>query len=388
MTSPLRVGYLSLLSPPGQPAVSGVPKVSETLLRAYECRDDITVDAVTLVDGLGAPEKTVRGPVRYHYLPCKIRAKTATLYAAEVQRLRRALGAARVQVVHGQPSSEFLLAATTCRRPHVLTIHGLVFRETQGLPLWRPGVWAGWLREQFQRWAVRRSRHVISISPYVEEYLQGWSSARIWPIPNPIDDEFFTVAPPLNEELRILCVGLVCSRKNQLLLVRACGELAREGLKFECHLVGQVLPEFGEQVQSLVTELGLAGRVRLQGMVDRQALLAEYAWSNVVVLPSREETAPLSLIQGMAAGRYVLGARSAGIPSLLADGRYGGLFPGDEPAALAAALRQFAASPQRFQDRVHLGQAAARDRYRPSAVAERTIALYREISAGAESKAQ
>ena len=48
----MKVAYLRMLPPPGQPASSGVPKVSETLLRAFETLPDLQVDAVTLVDGL------------------------------------------------------------------------------------------------------------------------------------------------------------------------------------------------------------------------------------------------------------------------------------------------------------------------------------------------
>lgn len=370
----MKVAYLSLLPPPGQPASSGVPKVSETLLRAFEELPDLHVDAVTLVDGLPQAQTETRGAVTRHYLPCKPHGKTATLYWSEVRRLRRMVERLQPDVIHGQPSAEYLLTATGCGRPHVITLHGLVERETKGLARLHPATIAGLIRDRLHRRAAARAANIISISPYVDEWLAGWTRARIWPVPNPIDPEFFTLPPPERTGLRILCVGTVSERKNQALLVRACARLAAAGVAFECRLVGQPASGMAERLGVEIAGSHLAGRVLLTGLVSRAELLGHYAWSNVVVLPSREETSPLSLIQGMAAGRVVLGADAAGIPQLLERGKWGGLFPGEDAVELAARLQTVGASTWETA-------AAARGRacadFEPGAVARRTVAVYR-----------
>jgi len=376
----VKVTYLSLLPPPGQPASSGVPKVSETLLRAFEELPDLHVDAVTLVDGLGKAQVEQRGAVTRHYLPCKPHGKTATLYWNEVRRLRRMVAKLDPDVVHGQPSAEYLLAATGCGRPHVITLHGLVERETAGLARFRPGHLAGVIRDRLHRRAAARAAHIISISPYVDEWLAGWTRARIWSVPNPIDPEFFTLPPPERSGLRILCVGTVSERKNQALLVRACARLAEAGVGFECRLVGQPSPGMAERLNAEIVALNLAGRVVLTGLVSRAELLGHYAWSNVVVLPSREETSPLSLIQGMAAGRFVLGADAAGIPRLLEQGKWGGLFPPEGEAELAARLKEFTSNSAASWQTAKAAQTHARATFEPGAVARRTVAVYRAVA--------
>lgn len=373
----MKVAYLSLLPPPGQPASSGVPKVSETLLRAFEELPDLHVDAVTLVDGLKQAQTETRGAVTRHYLPCKPRGKTATLYWSEVRQLRHRLQQLQPDVVHGQPSAEYLLAATGCGRPHVITLHGLVEREIKGLARLHPATLAGLIRDRLHRHAAARAANIISISPYVDDWLAGWTRARIWPVPNPIDPEFFTLPPPERSGLRILCVGTVSDRKNQALLVRACARLVTAGVAFECRLVGQPSPGVAERLNGEITALKLAGRVLLTGLVSRAELLGHYAWSNVVALPSREETSPLSLIQGMAAGRVVVGADAAGIPQLLAGGKWGGLFPPESDAELAARLQAFAAQPAASWQTAAAAQAHALATFEPGAVARRTVEVYR-----------
>lgn len=375
----MKIAYLSLLAPPDQPAASGVLKVSETLLRQFESRSDLHVDAITLVDGLPKEIVRERGSVRYHYLPCRPKGKTATFYWFEQRKLCRRVRELGVDVVHGQPSGEYLLAATACGVPNVITIHGLVFRETAGLGRFSSERLAGWTRENLQRRAAKRARHIISISPYVDEYLAGWANARLWPVANPIDPEFFDIEPPRREGLRIICVGIVSERKNQALLVRACSLLQKRGIPFECRIVGQFSPGADERMGSLIQEQGLSGNVIMTGRISREDLLKLYAWSNVVVLPSREETSPLSLIQGMACGRCVMGASAAGIPKLLREGAFGTLFAGEAAEDLAARLGQFSSDPAPFWAKAQPGQEFARATFQPASVAQQTIDVYREV---------
>ena len=74
----MRIAYLSVLPPPGEPAVSGVHKVSETLLREFETFPDLEVEAVTMIDDLPKELTVQKGHVRVHYLPCKPQGKTWT----------------------------------------------------------------------------------------------------------------------------------------------------------------------------------------------------------------------------------------------------------------------------------------------------------------------
>lgn len=377
----MRIAYLSFMSHPGEPAMSGVPKVTETLVREFESIPDIHVDVLTLTDGLPAARDMRKGSVHYHYIPCRAHGKTMTLYMREVALLKRHTRALAPDIVHGQPSGEYLLAATAVPFPHVITIHGLVMREAAGLSLLHPGQFAMAVREMCQQRAIRRARHIISISPYVDDYVRGRTRARLWPVPNPIDPEFFSIPAPDRTGLRMLCVGLVSERKNQELLVRACALLKQAGLAFECHIVGPPSPGYDTKLAGLIEQLQVGGTVQVLGKVSRAQLQAEYAWSNVVVLPSREETSPLSLIQAMAAGRVVMGANAAGIPRLVQDHQLGTLFSPDDPADLVQCLRRFSKDAGAFWEKAEKARVHAAATFQPVAVARRTIDVYRQILA-------
>ena len=87
----------------------------------------------------------------------------------------------------------------------------------------------------------------------------------------------------------------------------------------------------------------------------------------------------------MAAGRVVLGADAAGIPQLLEQGKWGGLFPADDVVDLAAQLKAFADNSAGSWQTAAAAQTHARAHFEPGAVARQTVAVYRTVAAaGAE----
>jgi glycosyltransferase involved in cell wall biosynthesis len=369
----IKVVYLSPLPASGEAAVSGVPKISQTLLRAFEKMPEIEVEAITLVDGLEKEFSEKRGQVRYHYLACK----NATLYSLEMRRLISRVHEYSADVVHAQPTAEYLLAATGCGRPHVITIHGLEMRE--GWSVFREGFLAGAVREFLQRRAIRNAANIISNSSYVADYIRGRTTASIWPVANPIDEDFFEIPPPERRRLRMLCVGLVSRRKNQRLLVEACGLLAGAGIPFECQIIGKAARGYETEIRGMIGRLGIERQVVMTGLLSHSELIKRYEWATAVVLPSLEETSPLSLIQAMAAGRPVFGADAAGIPTLLEGGSLGTLFPPFLPEALAEGLKMFSANPAPFWQMAALAQSHARTQFEPLTVARKTLEVYQNV---------
>jgi glycosyltransferase involved in cell wall biosynthesis len=128
------------------------------------------------------------------------------------------------------------------------------------------------------------------------------------------------------------------------------------------------------QLESLAGELGLAGRVYLPGRVpDVAAWLRRAA---AYVQPSRWEGFGLGVLEAMHAGLPVVATRTSSLPELVVDGVTGYLVPVDDPAALAASLRD-------ALERSELGAAGserARTEFSVERMASRTLALYERIA--------
>jgi len=131
------------------------------------------------------------------------------------------------------------------------------------------------------------------------------------------------------------------------------------------------------QLEMMARRPELAGRVRFLGW--RSDLDRVYADLDVVVLTSRNEGSPVSLIEALASARPVVATRVGGVPDVVEDGVAGLLVPPDDGIALAVAVRSLLADPERG----HAMGTAGRKRVAAAYSAERLLGdvdrLYMEL---------
>ncbi|MEO8170250.1 MAG: glycosyltransferase, partial [Oxalobacteraceae bacterium] len=159
-----------------------------------------------------------------------------------------------------------------------------------------------------------------------------------------IEPVFHSVpAVPIPTAARVVCVGRLCEQKGQLLLVNAVSQLARKGLDIELVLAGD--GEMRAELESLIAQRRLQGRVRITGWISSDQVRAEILAARALVLPSFAEGLPVVIMEAMALRRPVLTTYVAGIPELIRHGESGWLFPAGDVEALGAALEDFLATP-------------------------------------------
>jgi hypothetical protein len=153
---------------------------------------------------------------------------------------------------------------------------------------------------------------------------------------------------------RLVYVGRLAPSKGILHLLEAQARLEREAAGMPegvCHLT---LVGHGPQLDELrqrVAALGLAGRVRFAGLLDRAGVYRELAQADLFVLPSLSESFGKVIVEAMAAGLPVVSTAVGVAPTLLGtDGRLGLVVPPGDVHALARAIGTLAAEPTRRQE--------------------------------------
>jgi len=117
----------------------------------------------------------------------------------------------------------------------------------------------------------------------------------------------------------LLAVGRLHPVKDHAFLIRACAALKASGNRVLCCIAGEG-PE-RDRLRNMIHNLGLAAEIQLLGHVPRHQLPALYSAADLVVLTSRSEGIPLTLMEAMALGRLVLAPAITGIPELVSDGK-------------------------------------------------------------------
>ena len=181
-------------------------------------------------------------------------------------------------------------------------------------------------------------------------------------------------------------IGMVANfrpRKGTEVLIEAASRLAEEGTPVRLLLVGEAFRDgrrdYAAELAALAAARGIGDRVTFTGFrADPERIIAGL---DVFVLPSRfGEGLPMVLLEAMGAGVPVVTTPVEGIVEVVDDGRNARLVPSDDPASLAAAIRDLVADPARRAAMGAAGRQAVIERYTSDRMAEGFERVYAELT--------
>jgi glycosyltransferase involved in cell wall biosynthesis len=284
--------------------------------------------------------------------------------AALVRLMRRM----RPHIVHTHTAKAgFLgrLAARLTGVPVVVhTFHGHVFHGYFG-PL-KSGVFI-----RLERAAARLADAILTISDGLRDELIAYRIApperiRVVPLGLPLDPlrdlaglrgSFRRELGCSTDDQLVGIIGRLVPVKNHELFLAAAQIVAREMPAARFVIVGG--GERREALEAEVARLGLGDAVLFTGW--RSDLPTIYADLDAVVIASRNEGTPVSLIEAMAAGVPVVSTAVGGVPDLLRGGELGTLVPPGDARALADAIITALRAPSAEQ--IEAARAWAFDQY-------------------------
>jgi glycogen synthase len=245
------------------------------------------------------------------------------------------------------------------------------------------------------RWAVRRcasrAASVIatdrSIEPSVQRYLHVPRS-RMATIPNAVDLEACDALArpadghhmrrfvPAGTEYILLSVGRIEQNKGFHVLAEALAALRHRSWYWV--LVGD--GPYRPALQRRVAALGLDERVRLLGRTRQEELHAWYESADLFVHPTLYEGSSLVTLEAMAHRRPVVATTAGGLPDKVHPGVTGWLVAPGDARQLAEALGEAMSRREHLMALGDAGRALVEREFSWDTVAERTIALYRDLA--------
>lgn len=174
-------------------------------------------------------------------------------------------------------------------------------------------------------------------------------------------------------EIAFGTVGALEERKGHRVLLEALAALAQGGVAFRCFIAGG-----GSQREPLAAQiraLGLEDRVILTGGVEDPCQLLSAL--DVFVFPSLKEGLGVALMEAMACAIAPVASSTGGIPELVEHGRSGLLVSPASAIELARALEGLIAAPALRREMGAAARARMVDGFSMTAMAARTIELYR-----------
>ncbi len=233
---------------------------------------------------------------------------------------------------------------------------------------------------QFAAWKDRFAA-VLCPSDSVRERLvgQGFSAAKTVTLPYFCPLEPRDEPRPLPQRPMVLFLGRVRPIKGYDVFIRALGMLPGvRGI-----LVGDVTDGAAERVKQLAGDCACADRLEVRPWARRDQVPGLFAETSVFAFPSIwPETLGIVGLEAMASGVPVAASDVGGVRQWLRHGENGLCVPPKDPAALAGAIREMLASPERLLAMGRAGIATVRDGFLPSQHVERLLAIYRGTMSG------
>ena len=245
---------------------------------------------------------------------------------------------------------------------------------------------------------VSRRNFILAVSHAVAGRFRGsmlrWFGRRVpvTVIHNAVDTESFQPDPETRREIRqalgltegqpvVGIVGHLTPNKGQLELIEAFASMSLEIADAVLLVVGEPLfnrsADYAKSLARAADSCAVADRVRLLGPRDDvPALMQSF---DLLVLNSRIEAFPLTILEGLASGTPVLATAVGGIPEMIRHKENGWLVPARDRLALTNAMANLLRQPEL---RRQLGRNARRDavaRYSIESYLSEVESLYRQI---------
>lgn len=322
---------------------------------------------------LPVPEKLAQN-IYAHSLLVPPAGYLKTLYSGCLRAIRKEVARLGIDIVHGQGTERFpAYCATRSGLPNVITIHGNM-RLLAKLNRVRPFSFH-WIAARLEGYTVARTDGVVCISSYTKGLVED-TAKRTWIVPNAVNESFFGVTRAPQTPPEILCVANIEPRKNQIVLIEALDPIARD-LKFRLKFFGRI---GNDDYSRRFTEM-LKTRAWCEGprSLKHSELPAELSRASLLVLPSIEDNCPMAVLEAMAAGLPVAAAAVGGVPDLIKPGITGWLFDPNDRRSIAETVKNILTNAEMAEGIGRAGQADARLRFHPKAVAARHLEIYREV---------
>jgi len=357
--------------------VGGVEAVMVPLLRGLVRFTDLDLHVLTCQSGVNDRLGQTAFGQPLHVLK-RYRLGRITFHRRDVVHMQHTLQRLAPDLVHAQGMGIYAAAAVASPYPHIVTAHGIFFREAE-LATEIALRFRGFLDSILEQYCLTRVKNLISISPYVEDELvtrRGFLG-QVYRIENPVDDRFFSVQGQ-EEQGTVLYAGAVVPRKNLLDLLRAF-VIVRERMPRVClRVAGEIesAPGYVATCRRFIEEQHLTPAVSFLGSLSAEEMANEYAHCSLLALPSRQETAPVAIAEAMAAGRPVVATAMCGVPYMVEEGVSGLLVELGDVSALADALLRVLSDAPLRQRMGTRGREIAEARFRADIVAAQTRQVY------------
>jgi glycosyltransferase involved in cell wall biosynthesis len=384
MSGKIKVLMVGALPPDLQSVKGGVEAAILNLFAGFSLLEDLEVVHISFVEGLANRVDVRYAPnIKICFVPYKISIRLLD-YLLNKPVLKEIIRKEKPDIIHIQESEPHLLRFLNFPKNNiVVTQHGIMKEELK----YATGV-KGKLKFLFkslvERFVFPRFKNVIFISNYNKKLFTGTlhKSTNIYNAVNPIFFNHTSHSAP--NPYAIIYVGVLSKRKNLRVVIEALHELKKKKIIFQLHVVGWYKEkdhEYEKIILQMVKDYEMADQIKFYGWLKQEEILDVFDRCSTFVLPSLQETLPVSIAEAMALGKIVIASNVGAISEMFEDKTSGYIFGKNDLTKLVSLLETLYFNKEKAEQLSASIKKIAVEKYHPEANAKRTVKFYREVLA-------
>ena len=198
---------------------------------------------------------------------------------------------------------------------------------------------------------------------------------------NPVNPIFFLAKDnePINR-LNILYVGEISKRKGLIDLLKSLGELTAKGIIYHLNIVGDFNNNlYKDLIFSTIKENNLDFQITFFGWISQKSIAELMDYNGIFVLPSYQESLPMSIIESMSSGKLVIATDVGGITEIVKHEVTGYIYNKNDIKQLSSILEKLYYNPLIYLSISHNARIYAKDNFSPKMISKKTKYFYSSI---------
>jgi len=350
------------------PYIGGIETVIDTLLNSI-LRESYTF---FIFDTYRAPDPERRLPAKALYALCLPFRCAKYIYKIKPQ----------VTHIHFCARTDFwkhslcLFASKAMGVKVIFHLHGGIFDTfyNQSHPLKQAAI----------RFVLKRADILIALSQYWYDFLSRLvhKSVNIRILPNPIDCATLCTFSGENSisNHSVVLLGSLGKRKGHYDVLKAAQLVLARNKDTDFYFAGRDEDyNARKQLEKLVKEKNLIDNIHFLGPVSGTEKLKLLGEASIIILPSYGENMPISVLEGMAAGKPVIATRVGAVPEVITDSKNGLLIEPGDWRALGEKINFIFDNPARAMSMGKQAQKTVQKNWDVSIIAAKVDSLYQEV---------
>jgi len=321
--------------------------------------------------------------VRVYTVPLDKRYGNITFYSNTRKRICKKIKIIKPDIVHTHMFGYYTLAGLDSgHKKVVVSTHGISNSNWHSPPSSFAEMIRFCSQDYIYNKCAKRAKRIIVNSGYTKEHLVKFRKTNLFELNNPVSSSFFDIDNNAEENGRIFFAGYICDAKGVMTILEALSILKKTHSSLALNLAGNIEDNnFYMKAVEYIKNNKLEGCVNFLGQVNEDRLKDEYRKASVFAFPSKQDVAPVSVLQAMACGKAIVASNVGGIPYIIDNGVNGFLVNKMDSVALAEKISLFLKDGKLRKDMGSRAREKALRDCRIEAVTDKLYKIYKEVLA-------